>query len=84
MHEDHYTVQGRFEKAQLLALGLLQDGVLQAGLYRGHCTALLEDQAEIKWISWIDSGTKEPDFHVPSSFGKLKLQAKSSNHTTNI
>ena len=76
IHKDHYTVQGQFEKAQLKALGLLQDGVLQTGLYRGHCTALIEGKSEIKWISWIDSGTKEPDFHVASSFGKLILLPK--------
>lgn len=25
------------------------------------------------WMSWIDPGTVEPDFHVPSSFGFLEL-----------
>jgi len=26
-----------------------------------------------EWISWIDPQTKEPDFHVPSSFGWLRI-----------
>jgi hypothetical protein len=76
IHEYHYTVQGQFKKTDLRSLGLLQNDELQVGLYRGHCTALKKDQANINWISWIDSGTAEPDFHVPSSFGKFILQAK--------
>jgi hypothetical protein len=26
-----------------------------------------------EWMSWIDPGTKEPDFHVPSSLGWLEI-----------
>jgi hypothetical protein len=25
------------------------------------------------WISWVDSKTKEPDFHVPASLGWLEF-----------
>jgi hypothetical protein len=25
------------------------------------------------WISWVDPQTPEPDFHVPSSLGRLKI-----------
>lgn len=25
------------------------------------------------WISWVDPGTKEPDFHVPASLGWLEF-----------
>jgi hypothetical protein len=26
-----------------------------------------------EWISWVDPGTKEPDFHVPTSLGWLAI-----------
>jgi len=68
-----YTVSGQFEKKILTDLGLLKGNLLEVGLYRGQCTSLLRDQAELKWISWVDSGTTEPDFHVASSFGRFKL-----------
>lgn len=68
-----YSVSGQFNKKTLIDLGLLQGKSMDVGLYRGHCTSLVNDQAELKWISWVDPGTKEPDFHVPSAFGKFEL-----------
>ncbi len=71
--EDHYTLQGKFNIETLQELNLIQDNEIQIGLYRGHCTEMLNGKANVKWISWVDSGTDEPDFHVPSSFGVLRL-----------
>ena len=73
MEEDYYTLQGKFKIETLKRLNLIQDNEIQIGLYRGHCTEMLNGKANVKWISWIDSGTSEPDFHVPSSFGILRL-----------
>jgi len=69
-----YVVSGKFELTLLYKMGLLKGNILEAGLYRGHCTALVENQATLKWISWIKPESKEPDFHIPSSFGKLILE----------
>lgn len=72
---DHksYTVQVRISLSVLEQLDLLIKNQIQIGLFRGHCTSLKENKASLKWISWVDSKTQEPDFHVPSSFGLLKL-----------
>lgn len=70
---ENYSLQGRISLNVLKELNLLKDKEIQIGLYRGHCTKIKKKKGFIKWISWIDSKTKTPDFHVPSSFGLLKL-----------
>ena len=66
-----YVVQGRISIDSLKKLELWNDGHVQAGLYRGDCLSLVGRNAEIMWVSWIHSETKDPDFHVASSFGEL-------------
>jgi hypothetical protein len=74
IEDENYTVQGVISLLVLKQLGLINNGQIEIGLYRGHCTKLNGNNASIKWISWVDPKTKRPDFHVPSSFGILKLQ----------
>lgn len=69
-----YTLEGKIALSRLTQLGLLSSNELQIGLYRGHCVALDKKNESIKWISWIDSNTPKPDFHVPTSFGLLILK----------
>ena len=71
-----YTLAGRISLESLANLGLLIDGKLEAGLFRGQCLNLPTDdkEAELKWISWIKPIAETPDFHIPSSFGILELQ----------
>ncbi len=74
--ENHlgYVVEGNVSLSSLKNLGLLKDKSLQVGLYRGYCTKLIESKAEFKWISWLKPKSEKPDFHIPSSFGLLKLE----------
>lgn len=72
--KDGYTVEFAISKASLKKLGLLKDQNLQAGLYRGDCLELKENCTEFKWISWVKPDSKTPDFHIPSSFGVLRLE----------
>jgi hypothetical protein len=69
-----YMLQGKISLSVLKQLGLIHNNQIEIGIYRGHCTNLKGNKATIKWISWVDSKTKHPDFHVPSSFGVLKFQ----------
>lgn len=73
-----YSVQGQISLNVLKELNLLKGQEIQIGLFRGHCTKINEQKGFIKWISWIDSKTKTADFHVPSSFGLLKLSTLES------
>lgn len=68
-----YTLELAFTKASLEQLGLLSKNTLQAGLYRADCFRKNEDR-DFKWISWIRPQSPSPDFHIPSSFGKLELE----------
>ena len=69
-----YWLQGRISFDALRDLKLIQEGgVIQAGLYRGRCLEIKDDQASFDWITWVDPQTESPDFHVPSSFGLLEL-----------
>ncbi len=72
--EDGYTVQGKFSLRILEQLGVLSNQQIQTGIYRGYCVSLKGDKAKLKWISWVDSKTPKPDFHVASSFGLLVLE----------
>ena len=72
--DGHYTVEGKISLSTLNKLGLIKDNELEIGIYRGHCTELVGENATIEWSTWVDSKTDEPDFHVPASFGKVKLE----------
>ena len=73
--EDGYIVEGSITLASLRDLGLYKDdGILNAGLYRGEYYRKTPDETAIKWISWVVTDTDKPNFHIPDSFGVLKLQ----------
>jgi hypothetical protein len=67
-----YSVEGSVTIASLSQLGLLQNRVLEAGIFRGQCLKLPPDP-EFKWISWVLPDSPNPDFHIPSAFGKIIL-----------
>jgi hypothetical protein len=48
------------------------DNTIDAGLFRGDFQRL-NKTTQVKWISWIDPGSENPDFHIPAPFGKLIL-----------
>lgn len=74
---DGYEVAGSISMASLKKLDLLEDGKLKAGLFRGRCLEIKEPESVMEWISWVDPQTPDPDFHVPTSFGILKLHGYS-------
>lgn len=76
MDKDGYWLEGAISLKSLRYLSLLKnDGVLQAGLYRGEYVTLSNGTTRPKWISWIQPTSKKPDFHISSSFGVLKLMS---------
>ncbi len=74
-NEEGYIVEGSISFASLRRLGIYQnDGILNAGLYRGEYYHKDDGEIAIKWISWVVSNPEKPNFHVPNSFGVLKLE----------
>lgn len=72
--KDGYSVEFAISKSSLEALGLLQNKTLQAGLYRADCKQTSDGTMLFKWISWVRPDSRTPDFHIPSSFGLLRLE----------
>ena len=74
--DDGYLLDMIISMESLNDLGLIKDNALEVGLYRAD-TEVLPDadnpDGDFKWITWVDPKTKEPDFHVPTSFGRLQL-----------
>ncbi len=74
MEENYYVVSGKFKLATLRRMNLLKSNRIELGLYRGHCIDIKNGTGDIRWSTWIDPQTNDPDFHVPDSFGCLLLE----------
>ena len=72
--DDGYAIELALSKESLKDLGLLKDNTLQAGLYRADCSVNASGKTEFKWISWVKPDSATPDFHIPTSFGILRLE----------
>ena len=72
--KDGYTVEADISIASLKALALLKDNKIQAGLFRAECKSMLNGKSDLRWISWINPKSEQPDFHIPSAFGTLILE----------
>ncbi|HKK75355.1 MAG TPA: sugar-binding protein [Saprospiraceae bacterium] len=66
-----YTVEGSLTKTSLRQLGLLREGKIETGIFRGE----YQDSPgkQVKWISWVRPDSPQADFHIPSAFGLLKF-----------
>ncbi len=73
-NEYGYSVEGIISLSSLRELGLLKNSILEVGLYRAYRMQFPINQAKFKWISWVKPKADKPDFHIPSSFGILKLE----------
>ena len=73
---DGYYVEARITPAALESMGLepTDPGGILAGVYRGEFSTREGRAPNESWISWVRPRVKEPDFHVPSSFGCLRLR----------
>lgn len=73
--DSYFTVEVAVTIASLKRFELIQkDGIIEAGIYRAKYNQQQNGQFEPTWITWVDPHTETPDFHLASSFGKLKLE----------
>lgn len=68
-----YGISGKISLAYLRKIEALQDKTIHLGLFRADVVGEKNNEPIFKWISWIRPDTEEPDFHVPSAFGKFIL-----------
>ena len=75
IYDKHYTLEGKISLESLRQLDLIAgDGTICLGLYRGEYYLDEEDKEKTKWISWIIPDSATPNFHIASSFGKIRLR----------
>ncbi len=72
--EDGYHVEGKISLASLRRLNVLKDSEILAGVYRGEYKHLSDGTVAVSWISWVIPPSERPDFHIPSSLGKMVLE----------
>ncbi|MEO2045331.1 MAG: sugar-binding protein [Pirellulales bacterium] len=73
-----YIVEGEIPISTFQKLGCLHEdksgSYLIAGLYRAEFSHdAISGQTIEDWMTWIDPQGASPDFHVPSSFGTIRL-----------
>lgn len=72
---NRYSVEGKLSISTLSALDLIAaDNSIMMGLYRGEYFTNDQGDEETHWISWVRPDSETPNFHIPSSFGKVILE----------
>lgn len=74
IEDDYYIISGEISLSSLKELHLLEENMLRVGIYRADCIKSEKEQSEINWMSWVNPNTEEPNFHIPTSFGVMKLE----------
>ncbi|CAK7030500.1 MAG: hypothetical protein PETM_01257 [Petrimonas sp.] len=67
-----YVVEGRISLSELKKIDIDLDKVFCLGIFRADFTG--ENENSVIWYSWLNPHTKDPDFHIPSAFGKCKMK----------
>jgi hypothetical protein len=70
----YFTVEIAISLDSLTKLGLLKEGKIEVAIYRAKYNKQENGNFEPTWITWVDPNTKNPNFHIASSFGVLKLE----------
>lgn len=70
----YFIVEIAISLSSLTQLSLLKDGKIETGIYRAKYNKQDDGNYEPTWITWIDPVTENPNFHIASSFGVLKLE----------
>lgn len=72
--ENHFIVEGKISIDSLVKFDLLKDEKLETGIYRAKYNQQKDESFVPTWITWVNPNTETPNFHIPSSFGVLKLE----------
>lgn len=74
MHPTGYRTEIAIPARDLAAIGLdyEREKTWRIGLFRADFSSERPDAPD--WITWVDSRTAEPDFHVAESFGSMRFE----------
>lgn len=68
--DNGYIVEGKISLEELKELGI--ENPFYLGIFRADFKSYESD--DVAWFSWIRPISSEPDFHIPSAFGKTLLK----------
>ena len=70
-----YRVEAELPAETVRPFGIefAKGATFRAGLFRGNRQTSKEDES-VMWITWVESGTEKPDFHVAPAFGRFVLE----------
>ncbi|KUJ61312.1 endoxylanase [Flavobacteriaceae bacterium CRH] len=71
--ENYFVVEIAVSIQSLKNFHLINDNIIEAGLYRAKYKKQKNNLFEPTWISWVNPNTETPNFHTASSFGTLTL-----------
>lgn len=71
--DDYFVVEIAISIQSLKYFHLIQNNIIEAGLFRAKYKKQQNNMFEPTWISWVDPDTETPNFHIASSFGTLTL-----------
>lgn len=65
-----YIVEGKISLKELKSLGISNPFYL--GIFRADFKSNKSD--DVTWLSWKKPSSSQPDFHIPSAFGKVLIK----------
>ena len=68
-----YGISGKINLEYLRKIQALQADSMYLGLFRADINEYEDGKPVFKWISWIEPNAEEPDFHIPSAFGRFVM-----------
>ncbi|GGZ86093.1 carbohydrate-binding family 9-like protein [Algibacter mikhailovii] len=69
-----FVVEVAISFFSLKAFNLIHDNIIEAGIFRAKYRKQECGAYKPTWITWVNPLTEIPDFHGPTSFGRLKLE----------
>ncbi len=74
VNKDDFSIEITISLQSLKDLNLLKNGSVETGIYRAKYHQQKDETFKPTWITWINPNTKNPNFHIQTSFGKLELE----------
>lgn len=73
INSNNFTVEIAITIKSLKNLNIIKENKIEIGIFRAKYNKLENSIFEPTWISWVNPNTKNPNFHIPASFGVLNL-----------
>lgn len=74
LNAEGFYVEGKISLTSMKGLGLIHEDKIETGIFRAKYVKEKDSIHKPIWITWVNPKTEMPNFHIPSSFGVLKLK----------